>query len=377
MLIHSFVFTEFQREKVEIGANWIHHIIDNPIYDLACQHCAMSPAVVAALTRRPNIRPSVNMGPSGQVLDKRTVKEVNKKISQALNKACNFYFQDLKIDQSKDMDLRTFLDQELQDYFKQFDGDELTVRRDIFENRMLFENNLNGCHDMNEVSALQSGSYKEFDGPEVIIPAGFQNVVIGMLKDIPPEKILLKHPVKNINTISDPSHEKPTNNITNGIPVESPNNINQNGQNNNMSNSHVSSQSNPDRPCTILCANGQLIYADYIIFTGSLNVLKAQGHSLFTPSLPAAKLQAIGALGMGVVDKIFLQFDNLDFLSEGDFFKLFPDRQNLKGLPMEQLWLRKIPMFSVEPTSSGNILTCKCIQSRMSILPGTAFTNLD
>ena len=37
-------------------------------------------------------------------------------------------------------------------------------------------------------------------------------------------------------------------------------------------------------------------------------LFKAKGHKLFDPQLPDEKLQAIDAIGFGIVDKIYLEF---------------------------------------------------------------------
>jgi monoamine oxidase len=51
--------------------------------------------------------------------------------------------------------------------------------------------------------------------------------------------------------------------------------------------------------------------ADVVVVTVALGVLKA-GHIVFTPGLPAAQAQAIQALRMGLLNKLYLQF-NTDF----------------------------------------------------------------
>ena len=48
--------------------------------------------------------------------------------------------------------------------------------------------------------------------------------------------------------------------------------------------------------------------ADHVIVTVSLGVLKA-GNIQFRPSLPARKTDAIRKIGMGTLDKIFLQLN--------------------------------------------------------------------
>lgn len=59
----------------------------------------------------------------------------------------------------------------------------------------------------------------------------------------------------------------------------------------------------------VLCSDGEQIPADFVILTISLGCLKKYADKLFTPMLPQEKLNAIHRIGFGIVDKIFLQYD--------------------------------------------------------------------
>jgi spermine oxidase len=59
----------------------------------------------------------------------------------------------------------------------------------------------------------------------------------------------------------------------------------------------------------LTCSDGQKYFADSVIFTGSLGVLKARHTSLFSPGLPDNFVTAIKNMGMGTIGKIFLEFD--------------------------------------------------------------------
>lgn len=60
---------------------------------------------------------------------------------------------------------------------------------------------------------------------------------------------------------------------------------------------------------TVKCSDGSSYDADHVIVTTSLGVLKENYKTLFTPQLPALKVNAIEGLSIGAVDKIFLEFE--------------------------------------------------------------------
>lgn len=56
------------------------------------------------------------------------------------------------------------------------------------------------------------------------------------------------------------------------------------------------------------CSDGSQYSAEFVIFTPSLGVLKANHGSLFTPGLPARKVLAIQSIAFGTLEKFFLEF---------------------------------------------------------------------
>ena len=58
-----------------------------------------------------------------------------------------------------------------------------------------------------------------------------------------------------------------------------------------------------------ISGSNEIFEVDYVITTVSLGVLKADHESLFEPKLPKRKIEAIQKLGFGLVDKIFLEFE--------------------------------------------------------------------
>jgi hypothetical protein len=95
--------------------------------------------------------------------------------------------------------------------------------------------------------------------------------------------------------------------------------------------------------------NGEEHYFDHVIYTGSLGCLKKIHKKLFFPNLSNEKMAAIEKLGFGVVDKIYLMFENGDFFPDDSYVLRFCWRANdcVDDLPE---WVQKICCFNVCPT---------------------------
>lgn len=59
----------------------------------------------------------------------------------------------------------------------------------------------------------------------------------------------------------------------------------------------------------VVCEDGSHYYADHVICTIPLGVLKEKAATLFSPPLPQYKLDSINRLLFGTVDKILLEYD--------------------------------------------------------------------
>lgn len=59
----------------------------------------------------------------------------------------------------------------------------------------------------------------------------------------------------------------------------------------------------------VTCEDGRIFYADHVICTIPLGVLKRMHKTLFDPELPHYKQESIENLMYGTVDKIFLEYD--------------------------------------------------------------------
>ena len=93
------------------------------------------------------------------------------------------------------------------------------------------------------------------------------------------------------------------------------------------------------------CEDGDKYYADHVICTVPLGVLKANHSTLFEPALPDSKIKAMDSLTFGTVNKIFLYYEK-PFLSPDISEVITLWSEVSENLPMEDRWYRKIYSFT-------------------------------
>ena len=146
-----------------------------------------------------------------------------------------------------------------------------------------------GSDEINGQAYLADSDY---DGDEVILPGGYSSLFEAFVEDI---DVRLGHDVRNIEMRSD--------------------------------------------EVIVTDKKGRSGSFDALIVTVPLGVLKS-GSITFNPPLPAAKRRAIQRLGMGVLDKVYLQFDEVFWDSDATWIGT-PEN----GLPRGQFnqWLNLYP----------------------------------
>ncbi|KAH0774295.1 hypothetical protein KY290_011432 [Solanum tuberosum] len=104
--------------------------------------------------------------------------------------------------------------------------------------------------------------------------------------------------------------------------------------------------SDGNKPVKLHFSDGSVMYADHIIVTVSLGVLKQgirEDSSLFSPPLPKFKTEAISRLGFGVVDKVFLQLSptHHDGINFPNMMMVFHQPGSKLKNPKIPLWIRR------------------------------------
>ncbi|KAF4533342.1 hypothetical protein B566_EDAN002739 [Ephemera danica] len=125
--------------------------------------------------------------------------------------------------------------------------------------------------DLKLVSSEQLSARMVIPGGQLNFPEGGTSLLEPLLRDLPPDTLLLKQPVCTVRWGDALASED-------------------------------------SARAMVICCTGQVFSADYIVCTLPLGVLKEYSPRLF-PNLPAQKTEAIAKLGMGRVNALCLEFE--------------------------------------------------------------------
>ncbi|XP_052771740.1 spermine oxidase-like [Mya arenaria] len=302
--------------NVEMGANWIHGIERNPIFQIADSNGLLQLRYKDKGLRHKN----VFLTETGQEVNQKTVKDVDFSYGLLIQQCEEFYQMDLYAPYDS---VGEYMHYEIEEKLENLSDDERKLREMIFDQHLKQETVVSGCNDLNDVSLGEFGCYEELPGVHYTIPPGFQSVLDILLNQVPENNILLEHSVKCIHW----------------------------GNNEN------------DGRVLVECENGKKFSAEHVIVTCSLGVLKASCDRMFEPPLPKEKKESIEKLGFGIVDRLNLYFD--EPIVDADIFRvelLWDDHQykdNVRNpTDLATSWFRKI--YSFEAVHSNVISAWVC-----------------
>lgn len=294
--------------KVELGANWIHGVLGNPIYELAMANGLID----IIFTPKPhNVVAATEDG-------KQVPFPVLLEIYEAylcFFKRCEEYFLCQYLPPSGIHSVGDHIKLEINLYLDKIsDISDRHLRQLIFDCLLKRETCITGCDNMSEIDLLDIGSYTELQGGNIVLPAGYSSILAPLSKPIDPDCILLKKPVKTIhwcnNNNSDPSDigdesDDSDRTVTGDIDINEPSTSRESSVESDAGLKYLKTNANVE----IECVDGEKLYADHIICTIPLGVLKESANTLFSPPLPEEKLDAMERLLFGTVNKIFLDYD--------------------------------------------------------------------
>ncbi|GLJ44033.1 hypothetical protein SUGI_0918280 [Cryptomeria japonica] len=300
--------TEFDGNRVELGATWIHGIGGSPVHKIAQGMDSLIDHDMPWERMDGFPEDTVVKAEGGATVDPSVVQSISQLykglMDVAQERACEGKEAQMAREAVKraarnedgELSIGAFVRQGLECYWAEQDESHYNAdgngngNGNAFWNQKLVEEGVFSIHENTERTYTSAGSlldldfeaekeYREFPGEQITIGKGYSTVLKALASVLPAATIQFGKKVSQIQW-------------TDG--------------------EEIWSESTPVR---IHFEDGSFMDADHVIITVSLGVLKAgTGKSkpaLFTPPLPSCKVNAISKLGFGVVNKLFLKVDSL------------------------------------------------------------------
>ncbi|PHT87120.1 hypothetical protein T459_09226 [Capsicum annuum] len=276
--------SEFNGDQIEMGATWIHGIEGNPIYKIAQENNSFQ-----------SDKPSECE--EGELSDEEiTITEDGHEVNSSLVESITTFFKKM-IEFSEG-------EGDFQDGIKKIIkcliiGVENHLKK-VFAMLENMHRHYSSAGDLGTLDFNSASEYSNFPRDEITIDKGFSTVIESLASFLPDGLIQLGRKVTKIEWQSDDCDLK----LENGDDTQ---------------------------PVKLHLRDGSVMFADHVIVTVSLGVLK-QGirddAAMFSPPLPSFKTQAISRLGFGVVDKLFLQLRSPS--TQDDVGLTFPFLQTIR-----------------------------------------------
>ncbi|CAN8326511.1 unnamed protein product [Cochlearia groenlandica] len=340
--------SEFSAEKIEMGATWIHGIGGSPVYKIAAEtgslvsdepwEC-MDTTVDKPITFSEGgfeIEPSLVEPITGlfnALMELAQGKEISRSDGDS-SRLVDIYDIATRFFSSRDgfdgSSVGSFLRSGLDAYCDGVKGrgGEQSIRslkEAIFETLSNTQRTYTSADDLTTLDFAAESEYQMFPGEEITIAKGYLSVINHLASVLPQGLIQLNKKVTKI----------------------------------------VWQRNEEDGPVKLHFSDGSIVYADHVIVTVSLGVLKAgiesvveeeeeeegegRGGGLFCPPLPDFKVEAIRRLGYGVVNKLFVEMSQRDFPS----MQLVFDREDCESRVAKiPWWMRRTA--TIAPIHSGS-----------------------
>lgn len=179
-------------DKVELGANWIHGVLGNPVYEFAMQHGLVD------IMASPKPHKVIAATEQGKQVPFATLHEIYEAYLCFLQR-CEDYFHSQYSPPDGIDSVGEHIKLEISLYLEKIsDPKERHLRELLFECLLKRECCISGCDDMNEIDLIELGSYMELQGGNIVLPNGYSSILDPLKKSIPEENLLLRHSVKCI-----------------------------------------------------------------------------------------------------------------------------------------------------------------------------------
>lgn len=339
-----------KNHKVELGANWIHGVLGNPIFEMAMANNLVN------IINIPKPHKVIAATEDGKQVPFGVLHETHDAYVCFLRR-CEEYFLCQYLPPPDIHSVGEHINLEATIYLERLPtSEEKKLRRLIFDCLLRRETCITGCNSMDEIDLMEIGSYTELQGGNIIIPSGYSSILEPLTKNIAPDKILSNHPVSKIiwglegdaddlGEESEDSDQTVIEDVSKTSSSEKPVNPSEGSPG---SPSLADSSHKPKKKTNlveVVCTNGKTLNANHVICTIPLGVLKEEAASLFEPSLPQYKMESIERLLFSAVDKIYLEYER-PFLNPDvtEIMLLWETSQTPEDIASS--WYKKIYSFS-------------------------------
>ncbi|XP_035893163.1 spermine oxidase [Anopheles stephensi] len=362
-------------QKIELGANWIHGVLGNPMFELAMQHGLIS------IINIPKPHKVVAATEDGKQVPFQILQEIYEAYVCFLRR-CEEYFLCQYLPPPDIHSVGEHINLEVELYLNGVDCQkEKHLRKLIFDCLLKRETCITGCHSMDEIDLLELGSYTELQGGNIVLPSGYSSILKPLCDNLPNENVVLSCPVRRIHwkrkaALRAASSGAAASGASDTILEEDEDDGNESDDSDRTVTEVPiggDAQGTADEQkataatkilktstanVVVECENGAVYEADHVICTLPLGVLKEQSETLFVPALPQYKIESIDSLLFGTVDKIFLEYDR-PFLNatiseimllwdgqDGSDGEAPDETQEPDGQWLKDNWYKKIYSFS-------------------------------
>ncbi|KAJ8910074.1 hypothetical protein NQ315_012851 [Exocentrus adspersus] len=317
-------------QKVELGANWIHGVLGNPVYELAMQN-----GLVDIMTI-PTPHKVIAATEQGKQVPFTTLHEIYEAYLCFL-KRCEEYFISQYLPPEGVDSVGEHIKLEINLYLEQIKNQQdRHLRELLFECLLKRETCISGCDDMSEIDLIEIGSYTELQGGNIVLPKGYSSILEPLSNVIPGENLFLKHPVRHVKwNFRKKSGNDSDSDDSDRTVIESP-----------SPSEELNYEKYPNSKVEVICDNGKKFIGEHVICTLPLGVLKHNANTIFQPPLPTYKLEAIDRLLFGTVDKIFLEYERPFLHPSITEVLLLWETEKEKSPDLSEYWYKKIYSFS-------------------------------
>ncbi|XP_075975654.1 spermine oxidase [Anticarsia gemmatalis] len=304
-----------KNQNVELGANWIHGVLGNPIFEIAMANSLVN------IINIPKPHKVIAATEDGKQVPFGVLHEIHEAYVCFLRR-CEEYFLCQYLPPPDIHSVGEHINLEATIYLERLpSSEEKKLRRLIFDCLLKRETCISGCNSMDDIDLLELGSYTELQGGNIMIPSGYSSILEPLTKNIAPDKILKGHAVSKIKWDSDEHSSRPLEDVgeesedSDQTVIEdisksssSDKTVNP-GEGPSMTDVTRKSKKSKTNQVEVVCENGETFYANHVICTIPLGVLKDNADTLFEPALPQYKMESLERLLFSTVDKIFLEYD--------------------------------------------------------------------